>query len=166
MSIFDETVSFGGRPVLGIGAVERHNPLPIGRYWVDVFDPKTAEFREWIRRNSDKLKIVSTESFPPSLGYEYPARDWYLFEVISPVEWEGPGLPTIAGDNVHTSDDTVQRPPPKPDPLDQIDPTIPNPMGPIRKAAPWVIGAVVLAGGAYVAYRYRPRERQATRAAS
>lgn len=99
-----------------VGKMQRENPLPAGRYWVDVFEADQPAFRLWLESHSGPVKVVSTESHPADGGG--PARDWYLFEVAEPVPWEGPGFPTIAT-NVTSSDDTVQKPPPEPGVLDQ-----------------------------------------------
>lgn len=104
-------------------ALERRNPLPRGRYWVDVFDlvsthPATdgenmqAAFRNWLARNADTVRVESTQSFDTE-----PARDFYIFRVLDPVSWEGPGFPEIATDGVQSSADTTQRPDPEQDPL-------------------------------------------------
>ena len=107
-------------------ALERRNPVPAGRYWVDVFDqvsthPATkgqntqTAFRDWLRRNSATVKSESTQSFDTT-----PARDFYIFRVSAPTKWEGPGFPEIATPAVQSSADTVQRPDPEKDPLDQL----------------------------------------------
>lgn len=109
-------------------AIERRNPLPVGRYWVDIVEPKTGgvllKFDAWLARNSSKVKVVKREQKGTTLwsldtsGKRY---DWVLFDVLSPVEWprtSGFGLPTIVQSPtaptaapVTSSADTVQRPP-------------------------------------------------------
>jgi hypothetical protein len=107
-------------------ALERRNPVPIGRYWVDVFDqvsthPATkgqntqTAFRDWLRRNASTVKSESTQSFDSK-----PARDFYIFRVTAPTPWEGPGFPEVAPAAVQSSADTAQRPDPEKDPLDQL----------------------------------------------
>lgn len=100
-------------PLVAVGAVERRNPLPPGRYWVDVFWSKRGAFTAWLSKNAASIKVVNVESYPGDMDAGYEAREWYLFQVLSPVAWEGPGLPTVAGSGVTTSDDTVQKPPPE-----------------------------------------------------
>jgi len=97
------------------GALERSNPLPAGRYWVDVFSPDSAAFGAWLTSNQATVRVVSTQSFEKNDAG--PARDWYLFQVTAPTPWNGPGFPTIADASVTSSADTVQRPDPQPDPL-------------------------------------------------
>lgn len=105
-------------------AVERRNPLPPGRYWVDVFDRvalsgpfagtnEQQSFREWLKAFSFTLHVEATETHDSD-----PPRDWYLFRVEQPTPWLGPGFPTIATPDVKSSADTVQRPDPEKDPLD------------------------------------------------
>jgi hypothetical protein len=123
--------------LIATGGVERRNPLPPGRYWVDVFQSKSAAFNAWLARNKTAVKVESTESFPGDLDNAYESRDWVLFRVLSPAPWEGPGLPTVADASVKTSDDTVQKPPPEKGPLENL-PKLPSAAG---------MGAVAAAAG-------------------
>jgi hypothetical protein len=153
-----EGIYFGGRRVirLGLSAVERTNPLPVGKYWVDVFEPQESAFLDWLRRNKTNVAVTSTESF--DAAGDYPARVWRLFEVNAPVPWEGPGLPTIAGPNVKSSADTSDRPPPTKDPLDKLSDYGTN-VEKTAKTILWVAGgvaAVVVTGVLVV--RYMPRQ--------
>ena len=111
------------------------NPLPNGRYWVDVFDGKAPAdpgknrnkrqlAQDWFSafRQLGNVKVRATQSFAANPGG--PARDWYLFEVVpgdagtvAAVTGVGPtwdalnlGFPTIATDDIKSSDDTVQKP--------------------------------------------------------
>jgi hypothetical protein len=106
------------------GAVERRNPLPIGRYWVDVFAKDSDAFTQWTKRNTDRLKIRGTEHFANDDAAL--VRDWMLFEVLSPVPWEGPGFPTVADASVTSSSDTSDRPPPPPAVVDQMQGMLDN----------------------------------------
>lgn len=140
-----EGIYFGGRRVirLGMGDLERHNPLPAGRYWVDVFAPDASAFIAWLRANKNAVHVTTTESFPENGGG--PARDWYLFDVTTPVPWSGPGFPTVAGPEIKTAEDTAQRPDPEKDPTDKLDDWIKNDMSAVLstiKVA--VIGAAVV----------------------
>lgn len=100
------------------GAIERRNPLPVGKYWVDVFRKDLSAFEAWGRKNSVKLKVRTIEHFPND--DDALTRDWILFDVLAPVPWEGPGLPTIADASVTSSSDTADRPPPTPGAIDQM----------------------------------------------
>lgn len=114
-------------------AIQRKNPVPKGRYWVDIIDTKTNPgcrlyFSSWLLRNSKKVKVVKVEHF--GALYSGADRDWYLFDVLEPVTWEngkGFGLPTIvqSGENptaapVATAADTATRPEPPAGPLEQL----------------------------------------------
>lgn len=89
-------------------ALERRNPLPVGRYWVDVFEPEWQRFDSWLKLNAHFVKVHADELHDD----EDPERRWILFEVLTPmlVGWLGPGLPTIADKSIQSSDDTVQKP--------------------------------------------------------
>lgn len=94
--------------ILHVGKLERRQPLPPGRYWVDVFGDKRAQFSFWLE-TSPGVMILATESFPANGG---PERDWYLFKTTMPVAWDALnfGYPTIADETITSSDDTVQKP--------------------------------------------------------
>lgn len=101
------------------GAVERRNPLPPGRYWIDVFGTDIELFDMWLKGNGaiGFVDVLSTEFFdekpavPPFLESR-PARNWILFRVNAhtPFNQTEFGFPTIAGEDVSSSSDTVQRP--------------------------------------------------------
>lgn len=103
-------------------AVERDNPLPRGIYWVDVPGPEQAAFRGWLNLHAGPghVRVLRTRS--TEARDEWPAVDWYLFEVQQPVQWDGPGFPSIAEQGEETTpEDTVDRPPPEPGPLEQFE---------------------------------------------
>lgn len=127
-------------------ALERRNPLPIGTYWVDVFADDIDAFRAWIVKNKDLVRVIRTESHAESEWHSfgsYPARDWYLFDVIEPVKWEGPGYPDIAKSRKLTSDDTVKRPPPTKGPIEQLE----EAAGAAKTGGAIVIGGAIVLGG-------------------
>lgn len=126
-------------------ALERRNPLPRGVYWLDVFGDNRHEFSAWRTIFAKQLKVHSTESFDSK-----PARDWVKFEVLAPIEWDAKtfGYPTIIppGANVNASADTVQRPPPEKDPLDELG----DALGSAGSATTKLVGAALMLGGALV----------------
>jgi hypothetical protein len=141
------TISLGGRPVpgfgvgsVGVGALERRNPLPPGRYWIDLFEKDSAAWLAWRARNGVKIEV--TEHFNSS-----PPRDFIIFRTDTPVPWEGPGYPTIAGATVKASEDTGQRPPPTKDPIDAITDIVTSPTAKVVGTA---LG--IVAGGALIIY--------------
>lgn len=91
----------------------RKNPLQPGRYWQDLFGAMLPRFEAWAGENRDAVDVVSTQSFDSD-----PPRTWVLFEVRAPFQVDWPqaelGFPTLAGEDVESSDDTVQKPPPEP----------------------------------------------------
>lgn len=118
-------------------ALQRQNPLPVGRYWVDVTEKDFSKFEEWLKRNTS-VHVVTVEETPRKqvspgeagpIGYaEYwPATRWYLFDVKVPTAWEGPGFPSIAKGET-TKDDTVDKPPPMTsgDALEDVMPKLPK----------------------------------------
>lgn len=154
-----EGIYYGGRKVisLGVGAIERTNPLPVGKYWVDVFAPQEVAFQGWLQKNKANVIVTSTESFD-AVG-DYPSRNWRLFEVNAPVMWEGPGFPTIAGPNVKSSTDTADRPAPEPDVIDKLKGLGGDAASSVKTAM--IVGGMVLVvvAGVLVAY-YAPPRRQ------
>ena len=133
-------------------ALERRNPVPPGRYWVDVFDqvsthPAThgqntqTAFRDWLRRNAATVQSESTQSFDTE-----PPRDFYIFRVLAPTLWEGPGFPEVAPASVQSSADTAQRPDPEKDPLDQLG----DALGSAGSQASALVFAVAVGAGALV----------------
>lgn len=71
-------------------SIERRNPLPVGNYWVDVFEPNVSAFEDWLDRNRRTVGLRSSEA-----AYKDPSGSWYKFTVIEPTNWEGPGFPSI-----------------------------------------------------------------------
>ena len=122
-----------------VGALERRNPLPPGRYWIDVFEQHSAAFAAWLGRQAGKVRVESTERFAANAGG--PAREFVLFQVLEGVPWEGPGLPTIADAGVRSSADTVERPPPAQGPIDALTEDV-------RQAADATRTVVLVAAGA------------------
>jgi len=95
-----------------VGKVERRTPLPPGRYWVTVSSSPTApdrvkHFLQWTESNAQTVIVDKQE--PMSGG----AMLFAIFTVLQPTTWDGKqfGFPTVAGPEIQTSADTVQRPP-------------------------------------------------------
>lgn len=130
-----------------VGALERRNPLPPGRYWIDVFEPHSAAFSAWLSRQGGKVRVESTERFPANAGG--PAREFVLFQVVQAVPWEGPGLPTIADAGVRTSADTVERPPPAQGPIDALTDEVRSAADTTRT----VVAVAAGAGGLYLLFK-------------
>lgn len=120
-------------------AIERRNPLPTGRYWVDVFDPHRRAFKEWLEDNH--VTVEQTKEYETNT----PLGTWYLFSVSEPVQWEGPGFPTIADASVQSHDDTAQKAPPEKEGLEKLEEIVENTGSFLAIAA--------MLGVAYVGYK-------------
>jgi hypothetical protein len=126
------------------GALVRTDPLPVGRYWIDIFRDNPANLSVWEvwlanYQASGNVVVTKTESRVADSGG--PARDWYVFEVRKPTGWgiaQYVGWPNTAPSGIQTSDDTVQKPPPEKGPLEEG--------GFFDKAKPWLIGGAILVG--------------------
>jgi hypothetical protein len=67
--------------------LQRTNPLPIGKYWVDVPEDKESDFRQWLSENKDSV-TVENEDKHESYGSTALTTNvvyWFLFTVSSPV---------------------------------------------------------------------------------
>lgn len=84
--------------------LERSNPLPPARYWVNVPPESTADFDQWLQANAANLHVDSTSALDGGWN-------WVLFTATAPVPWNGPGLPDIADASVRTYADTITSPP-------------------------------------------------------
>lgn len=95
--------------------VETRNPLPAGRYWIDVSKEPTSlgTFLGFLDAGKSFVHVEVTE--------DDPDFSWYLFATTKDLVWPSNiGYPTIAEKNVKSRADTIQRPDPEKDVLDQI----------------------------------------------
>ncbi len=95
--------------------VETRNPLPAGRYWIDVSKEPTqlGTFLGFLDAAKGFVHVEATE--------DDPDFSWYLFTTTKDLVWPSNiGYPTIAEKNVKSRADTVQRLDPEKDVLDQI----------------------------------------------
>lgn len=130
--------------------LERGDPLPRGRYWIDVFSNAQMAWDVWLMGAGPRVHVISTESFEGDPDYGNLSRNWYLFEVVEPVPWNriaapGLGYPTIAGKDVKSSEDTVQKPGPSS--------FFPEDWSPTTKI--FVGGTALIVGAAVVGYAVR-----------
>lgn len=84
--------------------IERRNPLPAGRYWLDVPAAKLEELQGFFAANASRVHVESTE--------QDDGVTWMLFTVSEALPWFAVnfGYPTVAGANVHSKADVVQTP--------------------------------------------------------
>lgn len=159
--------------------VVRENPIPPGRYWLDLIgDEKRARFEGAVKglneahpglmlvestthhaENENQVNNQTGRSWMQVVldnagaivwgeGQPTPVRDWVLFKLTAPTVWdfEKLGSPTIAGDNIHSEGDTVQRPDPTMDPLDKLHDTLQDMSSLARGALGVIIGVAAAAG--------------------
>jgi hypothetical protein len=122
--------------------IERRNPLPAGRYWIDIFESGFTAFQSWLSNNKSSVRVETTEDYPAA--GDAPARQFYIFAVSAPTAWpsdRGLGLPSIATSNVTSSSDTATRPDPPPDVVDQIAATASGIGEDLKKTVLVVVGA-------------------------
>lgn len=121
------------------GKLEKADPLPKGRYWIDVFEYKQTYWDKWVISAGLGVNVLNTESFEGDADYGGQTRNWYLFEIIFPVVWGiAPhlGWPTVAGKDILSSDDTVQKPLPE---------DVPGKYGWVK----WAVGGTILVAGVF-----------------
>lgn len=90
-------------------AQEKRNPLPVGRYSLDVADFPPGHIDEWnafVAANTAKLTVEETEEFAEDNGV--PRRVFTIFHTSAPVFFPVTnfGPPTIAPKNVKSEADT------------------------------------------------------------
>jgi hypothetical protein len=147
-----------------IGKLERKSPLPVGRYWQDIFEKQAHDWDLWLQQHevegpnrsptsddsvslekfeffrADPLRDGSwlPEAFDPNAG-RINSRMWVLFNVLKPVDWPATklGFPTIADQTVQTSADTADNPP-GPSPIDEVKDAVVDAVKPVL----WVAGIV------------------------
>jgi hypothetical protein len=139
------------------GQVMRTNPIPAGRYWVDVFGFNIPLAAAWFKGMSGLgVHVNATEHFPST---EVPeVRDWYLFTYTPvngvPVVWDQKtfGFLTIAGPEVKSSADTASTPPLPLDPLNELE-TFAESVGALVGVTSKA-GAIALTGGLFIGAGY------------
>jgi len=99
-------------------SLQRKNPVPPGKYWVDMFTRSSKgpmHFELWASQNKSSVTVEKSE--PIEAAGETKGR-WYLFVVTNDVKWpKGFGLPTVVkspenptAPDVKEKADTVLRP--------------------------------------------------------
>jgi hypothetical protein len=100
-----------------VGVLERRNPIPAGRYWMDATgDPAIDKLDAWLVAHTDTVRVVTSEFDRGSAGpFSNPTPvQFVIFQVSAPTRSDGlPSYPNIATPDIQTSADTVQRPPPE-----------------------------------------------------
>jgi hypothetical protein len=93
---------------------EKRNPLPPGRYWLTVIsqagESKLDAFFAWARANPSRVTVEKSE--PAGGGTNNGA--FVIFRVNTlPLRFDQAqfGFPNVAGPEIQTASDTVERPP-------------------------------------------------------
>lgn len=99
--------------------VERRQPLPVGRYWLDLRPGTLDTFRLWAASNPKRIN--------PELFEAHGGVTFAIFRIIQPTRFDQRtfGFPTIAPTSVQHAADTAQRPP-APTITTTIDDTLSN----------------------------------------
>jgi hypothetical protein len=95
--------------------IERRNPLPVGRYWIDISKEPVpmGTWQGFLGAATGFVHVESTE--------DDETQSFYIFTTTKELVWpDGIGSPSIAGPAIKSKADTVQRPDPEPDAIDQI----------------------------------------------
>jgi hypothetical protein len=105
-----------------VATVERRNPIPAGRYWVDcIGNPAITEFDIW-RRSHQTVVVEETEGDTTA---PMPTQ-FVIFHLTAPTQrWEqmsgGVGMPTIAPPEVKSKADAFKVPTVAPFSLDFLN---------------------------------------------
>lgn len=104
-------------------AREMRRPLPAGRYWADIFPQNRIAFDAWVNVAGAAGAIHGevSEHFDARDGA--PEHDFVIFTTNRELVWPDADMgfaPNVAGPDVHSSEDTVQKPPPTPSAADQL----------------------------------------------
>jgi hypothetical protein len=94
---------------------EQRNPLPAGRYWIEVSTEPTTlgTWRGFLSAFKGFVRVETTESDP---DFEFS-----LFTTSKPLVWpDGIGFPNVAPSSIKSRADTVKAPDHEPDLIDQI----------------------------------------------
>lgn len=112
---------------------QRQNPLPVARYWVTAFGNKQDVLDTFLHLQSQlgNVQTVTTEGIDATS--DHPAGSFYIFIVKKPdaVPWDGAqfGFPNLAGADIKSLSDTVNRPDKPLDGLDQLGNLLGTPGG-------------------------------------
>jgi hypothetical protein len=126
-------------------ALERRRPLPVGRYWADIFPQNRAAWQAWLAtQTSAGHARLETTSHDNGTGGA-PEHDWVLWTTSDETVWPDDIMgfaPNVAGADVTQSSDTAQRPPP--------EDTDQSAMSTLRAAV--MSGAMILGGAIVVGF--------------
>lgn len=105
-------------------ALERRSPLPRARYWITAFGEKEPMLAAFLKTQSMAgfLQVTITENIEETS--DHPSGSFFVFVVKQPdtVPWPATlfGFPNLAGADIKSLADTVQRPDKPQDGLDDL----------------------------------------------
>lgn len=94
--------------------IERRSPLPVARYWVTAFGDKESALAAFLNTQvqAGLVKVTQTEHIDET--DDHPAGSFLVFVVTKPnsVPWLATafGFPNLAGADIKSLADTVDRP--------------------------------------------------------
>lgn len=118
----------------------RTQPLPAGRYWLDVPITQLDPWMLWVRSNPQTVSIEHSEvAGSPAAGLTF-----FIFRTSKPMRFDQRsfGFPSLAGPEIQTANDTVQRPPTPTAKSEVLDPLLEQ----VQAAAGSNLGRAVLIG--------------------
>lgn len=123
----------------------RTQPLPAGRYWIDVRGAQLDPWMAWVRSNPQLVTVDHSEAVEvqpvnaPAVGITF-----FIFRTSKPLRFDQKsfGFPTTAGPEVHVAADTDQRPPVPTIKSEILDPLLDK----VQEAASSNLGRALLIG--------------------
>lgn len=104
--------------------IERRSPLPVARYWITAFGDKEPLLADYLKTQASAgfVRVTITEHIEETS--DHPAGSFFVFIVRAPnaVPWPGKlfGFPNLAGADIKSLADTVDRPDMPTDGLDDL----------------------------------------------
>ena len=93
--------------------IQRQNPVPPGRYWLDVPQEKFAVWDDLVERNKGAIQIDHHETTFRSVDDD-PLKgidEWFIIYLTAPIAWpKGLAPPNTAPDWVQRRSDVYERP--------------------------------------------------------
>lgn len=93
--------------------IQRQNPVPPGRYWIDIPQEKFKAWDDLVERNKGALQIDHHETTFRDIDND-PLKgidEWFIFFVTAPISWPAElPPPNTAPDWVAKRSDVYQRP--------------------------------------------------------
>ena len=135
-------------------ALERRSPLPVGRYWVTAFGDHEAVLAAYLNTQvvAGLVKVTVTEHIDETS--DHPGGSFFVFIVGKPdaVPWNATlfGYPNLAGKDIKSLADTVDRPDLPTDGLDDLGDFVKKAAAAVGGVVEVVVGVVVVGGGLYL----------------